>query len=117
MITELLISALMMVESSGGLDKRDGDGGRAIGPLQIHAVVVADVNRIAGTSYTHEQARQPAVARRICVIYLNHYATPARIGRAVTDEHRARIWNGGPRGWQKPATLKYWTKVRRHLPR
>jgi hypothetical protein len=30
---------------------------------------------------------------------------------AVTDEQKARIWNGGPRGMKKRATKRYWRKV------
>ena len=36
---------------------------------------------------------------------------------AVTDEQRARIWNGGPRGMSKAATLPYWAKVQKELER
>lgn len=28
------------------------------------------------------------------------------------DEARARIWNGGPRGYRKDSTKKYWKKVK-----
>ncbi len=45
-----LIAALITVESNGR-DNAVGDGGRAIGALQIHKSVVVDVNRIAGISY------------------------------------------------------------------
>ena len=30
---------------------------------------------------------------------------------AVTDEQKARVWNGGPRGMKKQATKRYWRKV------
>jgi hypothetical protein len=30
---------------------------------------------------------------------------------AVTDEQKARIWNGGPGGMRKKTTLAYWRKV------
>lgn len=111
MISEILIAAIMLVESSGGRDTRNGDGGRAVGPLQIHASVVRDVNRIAGTRYTHAQMRDPAIARDVFRRYVSHYATPARLGRPVTDQDIARIWNGGPQGWRKPATRAYWRRV------
>ncbi len=29
-----------------------------------------------------------------------------------SDEVIARNWNGGPRGWKKKSTLKYWNKVK-----
>ena len=113
-MTAALLAALIMIES-GGNDLAIGDAGRAIGPLQIHAAVVADVNRIAGTRLLHSQMTNRQAAMWVCAVYVNHYATPERIGRPVTDEDRARCWNGGPIGWKKPATKQYWTKVRRHM--
>jgi hypothetical protein len=109
--SERLINALVMVESSGRLNPPDGDRGKAVGPLQIHAILVRDVNRFAGTRYTHAQARNPAIARQICRLYLNHYATPEKLGFQPTDEHFARIWNGGPRGWRSRSTINYWKKT------
>jgi hypothetical protein len=47
--------------------------------------------------------------------YLAIYATPARIGRAVTDEDRARIWNGGPDGWRRRSTLPYLRRFREQI--
>lgn len=108
--SEALISALIEVESRGNA-YAVGDNGRAFGALQVHAIAVRDVNRVYGTRYTHGQMLNPAIAKQVCRLYLAHYATPARIGRAVTDEIRARCWNGGPRGWLKPATRGYWRKV------
>jgi len=69
-----LIAALITVESNGR-DNAIGDGGLAIGALQIHKAVVVDVNRIAGTSYTHQQMTNRVAARRVCEIYLSRYAT------------------------------------------
>jgi hypothetical protein len=103
-----LISALIAVES-GGRDGAIGDQGRALGPLQIHKAVVQDVNRFAGTSYRWEGMTNRADARRVCDLYLGHYAK----GKSLQDA--ARIWNGGPSGHTKSATKVYWTKVQRHL--
>lgn len=107
----LLLAALIAVES-GGDAAAIGDGGRSVGILQISAAVVEDVNRIAGTSYTLADRLNTTHAVRMCQIYLGHYATAKRLGRPVTDEDRARIWNGGPNGWRKAATVPYWAKVR-----
>lgn len=103
-----LIAALITVES-GGRDNAIGDGGAAIGALQIHKSVVVDVNRIAGTSYTHQQMTNRIAARKVCEIYLTRYAG------GKTNEEAARIWNGGPNGHHKSATVGYWNKVRKHL--
>ena len=103
-----LISALIAVESSGN-DLAIGDGGKAIGPLQIHQAVVTDVNRITGSHYRHQDMTNRAQARAVCEVYLRHY------GRGKTTEEQARIWNGGPTGDRKTATEGYWRKVQKHL--
>ena len=40
------LAVLLQVESSGGVDLRPGDGGRAIGPYQMHACAVVEATRI-----------------------------------------------------------------------
>lgn len=106
----ILIAALIAVES-GGNDLAVGDRGQAVGALQIHPAVIRDVNRIAGTHYSHAGMTNRADAVHVCRIYLGHWATPARIGRPVTDTDRARIWNGGPDGYRSAATKTYGKKI------
>ena len=103
-----LISALIIVESSGN-DQSIGDGGKAIGPLQIHKAVVVDVNRITGSNYRHAEMTNRAQARAVCEAYLKAY------GKGASTEQLARRWNGGPTGDRKTATLGYWRKVQKHL--
>ena len=109
-----LLAALLAVES-GGNDNAIGDHGRAIGALQIHSAVVQDVNRIHGTRYTHAGMARRADAIAVATLYLGTYATRERLGRPVTDADRARIWNGGPNGWRKAATLGYAERARRAM--
>jgi hypothetical protein len=103
-----LISALIIVESSGN-DLAIGDQGRAIGCLQIHKAVVADVNKFTGSHYRHQDMTNRAQARAVCEAYLTHY------GKGCTTEQLARRWNGGPAGDRKSATEAYWAKVKKHL--
>ena len=103
-----LITALMIVESAGN-DLAIGDNGRALGPLQIHRGVVLDVNRITGSSYRHQDMTNRAQARAVCEAYLRHY------GRGKTTEQQARIWNGGPTGDRKQATVAYWRRVQKAI--
>ncbi len=110
-----LIPALIAIES-GGNDMAIGDAGKARGPLQIHACVVQDANRIAGRSYDWRRMTNRADAVAVCRIYLTHYATPQRIGRPVTNYDAARIWNAGPDGWrQTNATAGYVRKISKHI--
>ena len=115
-VTDLFLNAVERVESRGNT-RVVGDNGRALGSLQIWASVVADVNRIAGTNYRHVDAFDRVKARRIARIYLNHYASPKRLGRTASLQDYARIWNGGPLGHKKASTLGYWAKVQRELGR
>ena len=103
-----LISALIIVESSGN-DLAIGDGGKAIGPLQIHKAVVLDVNKFTGSHYRHQDMTNRAQARAVCEAYLRHY------GKGATPEQLARRWNGGPTGDRKTSTEAYWAKVKKHL--
>lgn len=116
----ILLTVLINVES-GGNDRALGDirhgQPTAFGCLQISDAVIADVRRISGRSYTRQDAFNRQTAAQICVIYLTHYGTRERLGYEPTMQDYARIWNGGPTGWKNPATLPYWTKVRKELTR
>lgn len=129
----VLLQAMILVES-GGDPAAVGDGGRALGVLQVHAAVVAEVNGVYGfrvlpdgtvvapgherhgdgRPYRHADMRDPRYARHACVHYLRHWGREYRrsTGREPTPEVLARIWNGGPQGWRKSATEGYWRRVR-----
>jgi hypothetical protein len=109
-----LIDALIIVESGGRADAV-GDNGKAFGILQIWSVVVQDVNKVFGTNFRHQDAFNPTKAKQICRRYLSIYAIKSRIGDMDPYEASARIWNGGPNGHRKNATLGYWAKVKRQL--
>ena len=103
-----LISALIAVESSGN-DLAVGDGGRAIGPLQIHRCVVEDANKRFRTHYVHSRMTNRAESVEVFTRYVRIYAPNG------TPEQIARRWNGGPRGDKKSATLGYWRKVKKEM--
>jgi len=108
-----LLAALMMVESGGDPAVRDGDGGRAVGVLQITAACVRDVNRYSGATYRWPQdCRDMDKSRRIAAIYLTEYGT--RRGK-LTARDLALIWNRGPRGARRGDPGGYWRKVEREL--
>lgn len=113
----------MMVESGGNLDAV-GDGGRAIGPYQIHEVYWMDAAQYDPTLKYGGQTYQNCIgpgsmeySERVMQAYMSRYATARRLGHAPTDEDIARIHNGGPNGYRNPNTLGYWQKVRHHLHR
>lgn len=112
-MTAALLAALIAIES-GGNPSAIGDGGRAVGVLQIHAAVVEDCNRILAMRgeahrYTLADRYSPAHSRAMAIVYLRHYCPNG------TAEQMARTWNGGPQGAQKQATVAYWSKVKKEI--
>ena len=104
-----LLPAIEHVESSGRADAV-GDGGKAVGILQIHPVMVADCNRIVGEDrWTLDDRKDAVKSRAMFRTYSDHYSKDA------SDEVIARRWNSGPRGDRKKATEGYWNKVRKHM--
>jgi hypothetical protein len=102
-----IIDKIWQNESSGNLTAPVGDDGQAFGPLQIHRVVLSDVNRWYGTRYTVEDIKDIAKAKQVARLYISKWLD------ANKDEIAARIFNGGPRGWEKQATRDYWAKIER----
>lgn len=111
---EPLLKAISIVESKSD-DTAVGDNGKAIGRYQIWETYVNDVNRFAKTSYVWTDAKDPLKAKQIVILYLNYYgARYERLtGKKATFEVLARIHNGGPNGYKKTATEKYWNKVKK----
>ncbi len=120
---DTLINALIEVESQGD-DNAIGDRTlqySAYGCLQIRWPLVLDINNRFGTSYRSRQCLgNRALSIELFEKYMSMYATPERLGREVTDEDRARCWNGGIGGMiyrpnPKPkveAQLQaYWSRV------
>ena len=108
-----LWEAVCAVESNGNpraVGDRGADGVyRAAGIAQIWAITVKDVNRFAGTRYTLNDRFDVEKSKAIFQLYVNHY------GKGQSDEVKARIWNGGPTGNKKRATIAYWNKIKKHL--
>jgi len=108
-----LESAIWMVETSQCPgDCPAGDGGNALGPLQIWECAWTDVAK-EGESYSDCENLDYSleVFRR----YTARYATEKRLGHPPTAEDKARIWNGGPNGYKKTSTVKYWNKVNKEM--
>lgn len=113
-----LVRAIILVESANkdypnGNDYARGDGGRAYGCMQIHQGTLLDVNAFSNTNYKlQDLLGNRKLSAWVFEQYMKLYAREKRIGRLVTDEDRARIWNGGPNGYKKLSTVKYWNAVK-----
>lgn len=114
----ILLQALAVVESAEN-PSAIGDEGCAIGILQITESCVNDVNRVYDTDYKHMDAFNPALSEEIATAYLLYWGQNYRVttGKEPTMEVLARIWNGGPTGYNNPNTKPYWDKVKRELIR
>jgi hypothetical protein len=103
-----LWEAVCRVES-GGNPHAIGDGGKAAGIAQIWAITVKDINRFAGTRYTLSDRFDPVKSKEMFNLYVEHY------GKGRSLQYKARLWNGGPSGNTKTATIAYWKKIQKHL--
>ena len=109
---EKVITALCSLESDNN-PNAVGDGGRAVGILQIWPIMVREANRIAGrrqweTAHRWNPDSSVSMARTV----LTHYAKVKRLGDTPEDMVRlGGLWNR-PDG-KAPAV--YLAKVSRHL--
>lgn len=105
-----IFAAIRMVESSDRDNPPDGDGGRAIGPYQIHRVYWQD-SRQKGD---YQDCRRREYAERVIRAYMARYVPDAWDRRDA--EVIARTHNGGPKGRKKKtATDGYWARVHARL--
>ncbi len=114
MVTRILLLALIMVESHGN---DNAVNSHATGCLQITPILVKDVNRIADTNYTLKDRFDRNKSIEMAQIYLQYYGKvyTKKTGKEPDSEIYARIWNGGPNGWQKSSTEDYWLKVKKEI--
>ena len=123
-ISDELFNAIRQVETGGERDPRYavGDGGTSFGPYQIRRNYYFDAVQHnphlqdGGKRFQSVMgAGSYAYSERVIQAYMDRYATERRLGHPATDEDIARIHNGGPNGYRRHSTLKYWRKVEAHL--
>jgi len=103
----IMLKVLILCENS----HTDNISEQAIGQYQIRPIFVQDVNRIAGTSYRHKDARDERLAQAMIFTYLRHYgkAYERNTGKKATPTVLAMIFNRGPQGYRAtgPIALRY----------
>ena len=109
-----VLSAMRVVESNNNPDAV-GDGGKAIGVYQVWNIYWIDATQYSGIGGEYKDCFKSDYADKIVRSYMKRYATEKRLGREVTMEDIARIHNGGPNGYKKQSTKKYWDKVQKEL--
>jgi len=92
-------------DADGRFVLKPGDGGRAIGPLQIHKAYFID----AGIKGQYSQCVLWSFSVKVFINYMLRYAPSSLFSNDF--QTLARIHNGGPQGAQKESTVKYWDRV------
>lgn len=101
-VLSVLVQALVLIEDPTG-HGHPGDGGRALGRLQMHRCVVQDVNRAYGLSLNYRRAALHfPTACKVAEKYLRLNAKPG-----MTPAQVARFWKCGPRPSNSQAVLDY----------
>lgn len=111
-----LIQALIQIESSNN-DSCIGDKHMkvpSIGCLQIRPIMVCEANRILQIQQNPKRFKNKDRWSRIKSIEIFNVWKNYHHKKS-SNEVIARCWNGGPKGYKNPLTLRYWEKVKKHL--
>ena len=111
-----LLDAIWYVESGCRNGPIKGDGGNALGPLQIWRAFWQDAVEFSGQGGKYEDVADIKYAKKTVRNYWKRYCTARRVGREPTIWHAAVMVNGGPNahkasGKKKANLVKYWDKV------
>lgn len=117
-----LFSAIAQVKSDRGATSPN--------VYQIRVLYVLDASRIVSDTrksgegvaakrslplmFTLADRENPRMAETMMTAYWEKYGRRyiEKTGEPVTYEVLALIYNGGPDGWRKPLTIRYWQKVK-----
>lgn len=121
---EDLLDAIEWVESRGDANAV-GDNGKAVGAYQLTKEALDDANdyvsllwwKVTGNNvgfYTYKDRWDKAKSREIATWYIRRW-TAGTGNYDATLEDKARIYNGGPRGYEKESTKAYWQKVKARM--
>lgn len=108
---ENLLRAIAIVESNND-PSAVGDNGNALGVYQIWNVYWQDaIRHIPAIGGEYVDVIDTNYARQVVIAYWDRYGH--RVDYSL--EGLARIHNGGPTGFRKSATNRYWKKVQENL--
>ena len=111
-----LLNAIWYVESGCRNGPIKGDGGNALGPMQIWRAFWQDAVEFSGQGGKYEDVADIKYAKKTVKNYWKRYCIARRVGREPTIWHAAVMVNGGPNahkasGKKKANLVKYWDKV------
>jgi len=110
-----LIEAIAFVESGGNPDAI-GDthlGTPSVGLLQLRPIMVREVNRILKNKgldkrFKNRDRKNAKKSIEMFNIWADTYHMKS------SYEKMARNWNGGPKGYKRTATIRYWAKITKY---
>lgn len=128
---EDLLDAIEFVESRGN-PNAVCENGCCIGAYQLSCIYVDECDRIANgksvwasdCNYAYADRWNKDKSRAMTRLYIDYYSKQSIIAdsellnfcpKIKWFEIMARIHNGGPNGWMKTSTKKYWLKVKTQL--
>ena len=113
-IDPALIHGIWGQEGSWKLHPVDGDDGKAIGPFQIWYIYWKDaVEFDPSIGGKYADCRNYKYALKVVTAYMNRYG--AKFIASHNLEALARIHNGGPMGYRRRDTIKYWNDVKKKM--
>ena len=108
-VPQKVVIGMIQVESNGN-DSAYNKSEEAVGCLQIRPIMVREVNRILkkqGKEHRFKMKDRWDRDKSLEMFWVwRDYHHPRS-----SDEVIARNWNGGPNGYKKKSTEKYWKKV------
>lgn len=112
-IDNLIIALIIQEGASCDSDHWDVNG-RAVGCLQIHEGILIDLKNMCNKTYNMEDMKSFVLSIQACREWLELWGKKyqKKVGKEADYEQLARMWNGGPNGYKKDATLKYWQGVK-----
>ena len=111
-----IMLAIWSIESGQRMNPPAGDGGRAVGPMQIHPIMVEECNRIVGKEvYTLEDRRDMLKSLSMCSTFLRHQKKRwyKKHGVEVPIVRLMGSWNSG--SVFNKCTPAYDRKIKRQL--
>lgn len=109
---EELIEAMIWVESNG-IDSSYNESERAIGCLQIRPIMIREINRLCKKhEYSERWVHADAWDREKSISMFKIWSKLTNVDSIY--EKSARNWNGGPKGYKKSSTAKYWIKCKKY---
>jgi hypothetical protein len=112
-VPQEIVLGMIQVESNGN-DDAYNESEDAVGCLQIRPIMVREVNRILkmkGEEYRFKMKDRWDREKSLEMFWIwRDYHHPDSDYEII-----ARNWNGGPNGYKKKSTERYWEKVNRCL--